>query len=741
MHNRADIVDANFSNFVTQGRFPQARSQHRPEDVGLTPEQWVDLFETQVMARQLDLMSRHLRTRNESFYTIGSSGHEANAAIAYALRPNDMAFLHYRDAAFFIQRAKQVDASTPLYDMLLSFAASAEDPISSGRHKVLGSAALSIPPQTSTIASHLPKAVGAALSIQKGADLGCQSRLSPDSLIIASMGDASLNHSTTQGALQSACWSSHQNIPVPLLVVCEDNGLGISVNTPKDWVRSTMESRPQMAYIACDGLNLLDVYQKSCLAEMIAREQRKPVFLHFQCVRLLGHAGSDVESEYLSRERIEASEFNDPLLHSARDLIEQKVLSAQSVIELYQSVKEQVACVAELAIQRPRLNTAEKVMADLVPSITPKLPPLHPDTVRREEAFGREWKLLSKPQHMAKLLNWGLKDIMLRYSNSILFGEDVAQKGGVYHVTAGLWKCFGSKRVFNSPLDEQSILGTAIGMAHNGLLPIPEIQFLAYLHNAEDQLRGEAATLSFFSSSQFTNPMVIRIAGLAYQKGFGGHFHNDNSLAVLRDIPGIIIACPSRGDDAVKMLRACVKKAATEGRVCVFVEPIALYMTKDLSDNNDKGWSFAYPDINEEIAPGDIGVHGNGKDIVIITYGNGHYLSCQAAKRLQDEFNIEARIIDLRWIAPLNKTAIAKAAEGYKNVLIVEECRETGSLSEAIVTLLVESLPQVPHIERVAALDSFIPLGAAANLVLPSADDIVEKAHKMVKKSRNLKAV
>ena len=122
-------------------------------------------------------------------------------------------------------------------------------------------------------------------------------------------------------------------------------------------------------------------------------------------------------------------------------------------------------------------------------------------------------------------------------------------------------------------------------MAQHGLLLIPEILVLAYFHNAEDQLRGEAATLSFFSQSQYTNPMVIRIAGLAYQKGFGGHFHNDNSLAIFRDIPGVIVACPSNGADAVKMLRTAVEHAYKNGRIVVFIEPIALEGILIMSSN------------------------------------------------------------------------------------------------------------------------------------------------------------
>ena len=148
--------------------------------------------------------------------------------------------------------------------------------------------------------------------------------------------------------------------------------------------------------------------------------------------------------------------------------------------------------------------------------------------------------------------------------------------------------------MFNTLLDEQTILGIALGAGVSGLLPIPEIQYLAYLHNAEDQLRGEAASLSFFSNGQYRNPMVVRIAGLAYQKGFGGHFHNDNALGVLRDIPGLVIASPGHPSDAAPMLRTCAAAAAVDGTVCVFLEPIALYHTRDLHEAGDGVWTAPY---------------------------------------------------------------------------------------------------------------------------------------------------
>jgi 2-oxoisovalerate dehydrogenase E1 component len=326
---------------------------------------------------------------------------------------------------------------------------------------------------------------------------------------------------------------------------------------------------------------------------------------------------------------------------------------------------------------------------------------------------------------------------LLQYPNTVVLGEDVGKKGGVYNVTAGLFDKFGSKRVIDSILDEQSILGVAMGMAHYGFVPIPEIQFLAYFHNAEDQIRGEASTLSFFSEGRFTNPMVVRIAGLPYQKGFGGHFHNDNSLAIFRDIPGIIVACPSNGEDAARMLRTCVRAAHEERRVVIFVEPIALYMTRDLHAPGDLGWTFAYPEPASDkdgIEVGQFGIYGEkNQDVCLVSYGNGYYLCRQAAKILEEKHGVKAKLIDLRWIKPIDKKRLVAEAESCGAVLIVDECRETGSLSEELMTAFVEEGVKRPPVRRLCARDCFIPLGEAATVTLPDRDGIVAAALALVK--------
>lgn len=724
MYNRAQIVDHNFVSFVKSGQLPKARTHLKTSDFSLSPHVWVDLFESQVISRHLDLRARELKDKGQCFYTIGSSGHEGNAVMAKVFRKTDMAFLHYRSGAFYIQRAKQQMGSTPLYDMLLSFVASSDDPISGGRHKVIGSKELFIPPQTSTIASHLPKAVGAAMSIPKSRDLQLSTPMPPDSVVLCSFGDASSNHSTALGAFNTATLISYQNMRLPLVFICEDNRIGISVPTAQDWVKRNFSGRPQWHYLHADGLSLLDLYQKSLEAEHLAREKRRPVFLHMDTVRLLGHAGSDIESSYNNIKDIETNEFNDPLLHSARILIENHILSSEEVLHVYESIRKRVYHVSLEAVERPKLTTQEQVLKSLTACSDIKVSPPPSSEESRKEKFQRDFQNFSKPMHMAKLINWALTDIMLQYPNTLVFGEDVAKKGGVYHVTDGLFDKFKASRVFNSPLDEQSILGGAIGFSQNGFLPIPEIQFLAYVHNAEDQIRGEAATQAFFSQGQFTNPMVIRIAGLAYQKGFGGHFHNDNSLAIFRDIPGLIVAIPSNGADAVKMLRTCVREAYERGRVCVFIEPIALYMTKDLHTDGDKLWSFPYPSLEEEIPLGDFAVHGDESENVILTYGNGTYYSLQAQKVLQDHQK-SVQVVDLRWMAPLDEKKLLQWLSSKKKVVLVEECRKTGSWSEGLVTLMVEHLKPLPEIQVLAAADSFIPLGVAATAGLPNKEKIL----------------
>jgi 2-oxoisovalerate dehydrogenase E1 component len=703
-----------------------------------------ELFMSQLYCRVTDVEAHELRARNEGYYTICSAGHEGNVALGHLTRASDPALVHYRSGAFFLARARRAAAHEivgpppGVMELLLSLAASADDPISGGRHKVFGSVRWGIPPQTSTIASHLPKAVGMAVAIDRASRLRARAAhrstphdgtvaTEPDSIVVCSFGDASLNHSTAQGAINAAAWASFQRVPVPILFVCEDNGIGVSVRTPDGWVEARMRAMPGIAYVAADGRDLSSACEATRVAVDTCRSQRSPVFLHLRCERVWGHAGSDADGEYRTREEMARAEDADPVLLTAQSLLDAGVLSGDALLGEIDLATDAVRSLSREVVSRPKLRTRVEVAAPIAID-RPELV----DEEARRTGYSEPAPDADKPKPLGHGIRAALADLMRKYPEMLVFGEDVAEKGGVYGVTVGLWKAFGPGRVFNTLLDEQTILGLAIGAAQIGLLPVPEIQFLAYLHNAEDQLRGEASTLSFFSRAQLTNPMVVRIAGLGYQKGFGGHFHNDDSLAVLRDLPGVIVAVPSRADDAAKMLRTLAAAARIDGRVCVFVEPIALYHTRDLHPGDGR-WAFPTPPHGEAIAVGEVGVYDpDAKDLVVFTYGNGVPMSLRVATALAER-GVRTRVVDLRWIAPLPEDAIRRHAAEARAILVVDECRRSGNVSEGIAAALAdEGLLRDKPYGRVTSADSFIPLAEAANLVLLQEPEILEAALSLV---------
>jgi 2-oxoisovalerate dehydrogenase E1 component len=703
----------------------------------LTGRMAVAVFEAMVTSRNLDLAARYLRAEGPGVYTIGSAGHESNAAIAAALRPTDPALLHYRSGGFYCARAQQVPNSTPLRDVLLGLVAAADEPISGGRHKVFGNHKLAVIPQTSTIASHLPRAMGVAFAIERAPRIGVSSAWPSEAIVVSSFGDASLNHSTALGALNAAEYTVHQGLRMPVLFCCEDNGLGISVRTPHDWVQAAWSHRPHLRYYSAEGTDIAGAYDAALAAVEHVRTARQPAFLHLRCVRFLGHAGTDAEIGYRSRDEVDEDLERDPLVHAARLLVEDGIAEPSELLAKYDASAAEVRRIADEAAGHRRLSSASEVMKPIAPR---RPQAVAADTARtaspqtRATAFGKRLPEDAGSLTLAESINATLTDALAARSEVLVLGEDVGRKGGVYGVTRGLQRRFGITRVFDTLLDEQTILGVALGCGVSGLLPVPEIQYLAYLHNAEDQVRGEAATLPFFSNGQYRNPMVLRIAGYGYQKGFGGHFHNDDAVAVLRDIPGLIVASPSRPDDAAAMLRTCIAAAAVDGSACVFLEPIALYHTRDLFGPDDGGWATPYPPPDEWAAChasiGSARVHGDGSDMTIVTFANGTYMSLRVAARLARD-GIDARVVDIRWLVPLPAADILREAEATGRVLIVDETRRSGGVSEGIVSALVDA-GFGGSISRVTSEDSFIPLGEAANRVLLQEADIEAAARALV---------
>ncbi len=736
--NRAQVCDENFLEFVrnwrgTPARKPQPDAAVLPGSL-CTARDFMELFESQLASRHLDLMARVLRVQQKVFYTIGSSGHEGNAMVARLTRHTDPAFLHYRSGAFMAERFRKLPGMDPIMDSALSFAASKEEPISGGRHKVWGSKPLWVLPQTSTIASHLPKAFGTAVAIEQGKRIGHALPIPDDSIAICSFGDASANHASAQTAFNAAAWTAYQKLPAPVLFVCEDNGIGISVKTPTGWIGNSFQHRDGLDYFYADGLDIAGGFEQVARAVHHCRTTRRPTFLHLRTTRIMGHAGTDFEIEWRSFEELMAVEAGDPLLRSAGIALDSGLMNQDDVLALYELTRAKCFAAAEKADGRPKLTTLAEVVAPLAPYSPEKV---QAEATRSDYAgkrlavFGSEEKFPEKqaPRHLAIQINNALHDLFCKYPESLLFGEDVAQKGGVYTVTKGLQKAFKGARVFNTLLDETVILGLAQGFANMGMLPLPEIQYLAYFHNACDQIRGEACSLQFFSNDQYRNPMVLRVASLGYQRGFGGHFHNDNSVTALRDIPSLIVGCPSRGDDAATMLRTMMALAKVDGRVCAYLEPIALYMTKDLYEPGDGQWLTQYPPPDQAMVLGQERVYSpEARDLVVFTFGNGVPMSLRAVRQIEKRHGWKVRVVDLRWLQPLNTEAIARHAGECARILVVDEGRRSAGVGEGIITAVTEAGQGAKPLRRVVGADTYTPLAGAAFLVVPCEADIVNAA-------------
>ncbi|MFY1651372.1 transketolase C-terminal domain-containing protein [Solwaraspora sp. WMMB762] len=781
---------------------PDRRAPEQPVRDGtlLTGQSALALFDAQLTSRHLDLAKRWLRSFGEGFYTLGSSGHEGNAALAAAVRVTDPALLHYRSGGFYCARLAQAglaaghepgvesglrpgvadpgagtdagEAGTDpvtdaAWDVLRGAVASASDPTTGGRGKVFGNTAINIVPTSGTAGGHLPRAVGTALGIDRmrrmlptvrhrqpglarSAAVG-RPYLEPrlpwpdDAIVVCSFGDAAVNHAAATAAFNTAGWADHAGLTAPVLFVCEDNGLGGSVRSPDGWIAETLRSRPGLRYFAADGCDLAATYDVAAEAAAWVREHRRPAVLHLSTVRLMGHSGADVESAYRSAEEIDRDVARDPLVGTARLLVAAGLASPDEIISRYDEVGWQVRKVAEEVIGEAKLDTAGQVVATLAPRRPIRVARVVADTgaraagaaaTTRATTLGTRLPEERGPMTLAQTITAALADGLLAYPAMTVFGADVAAKGGVHGVTAGLQDRFGVHRVFDTTGDGTTVLGIGLGAGLAGQLPVPEIQYLSHLHSAEDQLRGEAAALQFLSRGGYRNPMVLRVPGLAYQESLGGHLYNDNSLAVLRDVPGLVLAVPARADDAAGLLRSCLASAAVDGSVCVFLEPVALYDTRDLHSPDDGLWLAPYT------PPGEWGARhipvgrarsysvGSGEDLTVITFGNGVRMSLRVAARLAAE-GAGCRVVDLRWLAPLPVADIIREATATGRVLVVDETRRSGGVGEGVLAALVEA-GYVGAAARIAALDTYVPLGPVANQVLVGEDAITQGARALL---------
>ncbi|MFT4543332.1 MAG: 2-oxoisovalerate dehydrogenase E1 component, partial [Planctomycetota bacterium] len=394
--NRVEVVENNLDEYLRSAPRPKhvlgGDDPVRPGST-LTARTAISIFEDQVISRQLDVQSRELKKRGESFYTIASAGHEQNAIIGAQLNVDDPCFLHYRSGALVMARARKADGQTAAFDSLLGICASTDEPIAGGRHKVWGSRELWIPPQTSTIASHLPKAVGTAFAMCRGRRIGVETEFddSPDALVLCSFGDASANHATAMTGINSARYAYRHGNPTPVVFLCEDNRRGISVETPRRWIGDMFENMRYLHYFYAEG-EMDEIWDRVELAIHTCRSAKAPVFLHLKCKRLWGHAGSDIETSYRNLEQIEYVESRDPVLLNARRLVELGAAEPATLSAIVADTRERLAAMAEEATRRPKLQSRAAVIEHLAPYDAKQCREIASwpaDAVVRTETFGK----------------------------------------------------------------------------------------------------------------------------------------------------------------------------------------------------------------------------------------------------------------------------------------------------------------------------------------------------------------
>jgi 2-oxoisovalerate dehydrogenase E1 component len=734
-------LDERFRDAVSALRPPESgRAPGDPvrDGAGLTGATARELFDAQLTSRHLDLAARWLRSFNEGFHTGGSSGHEGNAAVAAALRGDDPALLHHRSAAFYCVRAANHPGAAgqdpgrrleeAARDVLRGVVASVRDPITGGRDKLFGNPALHLVPALSSPGGHLPRAVGLAHALGRAGDTPWPG----DAIVAASFGDGGAGSAGATSALHAAGRLELAGQRVPLLLICEDNTPGEP--GPDGWTGASLRGRPGVRYTYADGCDLAAVYDAAAEAAAFVRTERRPAVLHLSTVLLLGRPGDPEPGDGLDR---------DPLIGTARLLVEAGLYGPDEVITRYDEIGWQVRKAAEEVLGEPKLASAAEVVAPLAARRPLRVAHAVAETAGRALGDGAPTRMRvfdgrlpedAGPMTLAQTLTAALNDALAANPGLLVFGP-ATTRGGRHGVTTGL-SGHDPERVFDSPPDPTTILGLAAGAGLAGLIPVPEVDSLAGLHGAAEQLRAEAATMAYLSAGAYRNPLVLRVPAFAQPYGIGGHLANDNTVAALRDVPGLVVAVPARAADAAPMLRSCLAAAEADGTVSVFLEPIAVYQTRDLYQQGDNEWLAPYSPpgawADEHVPIGRARIYGLGtaQDLTIVTYGNGVRMALRVAAQLAAD-GYGSRIVDLRWLNPLPVADLVREATVTGRVLIVDETRRSGGVGEGVLAALVDG-SFIGSVRRVAAADVPVPLGPAAQQVLVGEDAITQGAHALL---------
>lgn len=663
---------------------------------GFQKEELLSIFKTMATSRRTDEKMLTLLRQGKSFFHIGAAGHEG-AQLACAMQMNsgqDWSYPYYRDQTMVMGLGMTTE------ELFLGFLAKADDPGSGGRQlpQHYGQKDLNIVSQSSPTGTQYLQAVGTAMAAQQ---------TDKHALVYVSSGEGT----TSQGEFHEALnWAGREKLPV--LFHIEDNGFAISVpkssQTAEGSVYDMVGGYGNLNRFEIDGTDFFESFATFKEAISSIRAGKGPAIVVSNVVRLLPHSSSDDHRKYRDADELSEEQKRDPIEKFRSQCEQDGIISSDEFQQVWDEVLQEVDTAAEKALSAPfpdKSDADTHVVDESVMAIPHSKPVTTGDEIVIVDA-----------------VNHALHEEMRRNERMIIYGQDVADgKGGVFTATKGLSTEFGDKRVFNSPLAEASIVGTAVGAAVAGLKPVVEIQFGDYIWTAMMQIRNEVATIRYRSNNSYSCPIVIRTPVGGYIHG--GLCHSQSIEGFFMHLPGIHIVYPSNAADAKGLL----KYACRIDDPVLFLEHKGMYRQ-----------GFAKrpePDEDYLLPFGQAAVVRDGRDLTIVTYGLMVYKAIEAAKYLEKSTGASIEVIDLRTLSPLDKVTIGQSLQKTSKALVVYEDTLTAGPGAEIAAIIAEEFFEYLDgpVLRVAAKDAPVPFNwDLEDEILPQTEDIRQAAERLL---------